>query len=86
MSAEPPAEIRGSGTPSTGSRPSTTAMFTRACPITQTMTPPVVILAKLSRVARRTRTKAIARTMNSTRTTIAPINLFTFMFPYYCYC
>ena len=39
-SAEPPAETNGSGTPNTGSTPSTTAMFTKACPTSQTRTSP----------------------------------------------
>lgn len=45
MSAEPPADINGNGTPSTGSTPSTTAMFTNACPITQIMTPATAMRA-----------------------------------------
>ena len=57
--AEPPAEISGSGTPSTGSSPSTTAMFTSAWPTTHTMTAPVTILANGSFAPRRIRAKAI---------------------------
>ena len=39
MSEEPPWETNGSGTPVTGSRASTTAMFTNACPEIQTTIP-----------------------------------------------
>jgi hypothetical protein len=44
MSAEPPCETSGSGTPVTGIRASTTAMFTNACPEIHT-TIPVAISA-----------------------------------------
>ncbi len=74
MSAEPPAEMSGSGTPSTGSTPSTTAMFTNAWPMIQIMMPPVAMRVKLSRAERMTRTNAMASTMNSASTTMAPMS------------
>ena len=57
MSADPPADTSGSGTPSTGSRPSTTAMLTNAWPITQTIAALVASLANGSRDIRMMRTK-----------------------------
>ena len=63
MSDEPPWETSGSGTPVTGSRASTTAMFTKACPEIHTTMPvarsaPYVSGAR--RAARRPR-RAIAK-------------------------
>jgi hypothetical protein len=47
--ALPPEEMNGRGTPSTGSRPVTTIMFTSAWPISQQVTPATVIWMKGSR-------------------------------------
>ena len=71
-SAEPPADISGNGTPSTGRSPRTTAMLTNACPRIQTMMALTVIRARLSVDALMIRTNEIARTMNRARTIIAP--------------
>ena len=65
ISAEPPAETSGSGTPSTGSSPSTTAMFTKAWPMIQTMAALVASFANGSLDIRMMRTKQIASTTNS---------------------
>ena len=50
MSADPPLETSGSGTPMTGSSPTTAPMLTRACPRIHARTPAVAILTKMSSV------------------------------------
>ena len=71
--ADPPAEMSGSGTPSTGSMPSTTAMLTKACPMIHIITTLTATRANGSVLARMMRTSAIASTTNSTSTSTAPI-------------
>ena len=70
--ADPPAETSGNGTPMTGARPITTAMFISACPITQHMMAPVAILTNGSGCRRMMRAIASAINAKSTSTSNVP--------------
>ena len=65
MSADPPAETSGSGTPITGARPMTTAMLTSAWPMIQHRIAPVVICTNGSGCRRMIRIMANASSPNS---------------------
>src|SRR5690606_31084695 len=71
-SEEPPAEMKGSGTPSTGSSPSTTAMFTSAWPMIHTIAMLVARRAKGSTWRRMMRTKHTVSTAKRATTSRAP--------------
>ena len=71
-SAEPPYDTSGSGTPMTGSRPSTAPMLTSAWPMIQAVTPAVAIRTKGSSLRTASRKQAQASTANSASTASVP--------------
>ena len=72
MSCEPPEEMNGSGTPSTGSSPSTTPMFTSDWPMSHTMAAPVTTRVICMRACCTMRSSVQASSAMSASTTAAP--------------